>query len=105
MAAVLAGAEAPAGTEDAPDAAEIEQIGMPEAHITHAVDVRAVLDRKRAAMACHESQIGPESWLLQMDDDMFAVAFGTEWFIDPTRPRADGDPFASELLTLDPHGS
>ncbi|HSL56823.1 MAG TPA: PIG-L family deacetylase [Acidimicrobiales bacterium] len=60
---------------------EVElEIGLPEAALTHAVDVRSVLARKRAAMVAHRSQIADDSWFLAMDDDLFATAFGTEWF-------------------------
>src|SRR5690606_32498453 len=38
-----------------------ESFGSPEALITHAVDVASVLDRKRAAMEAHASQIAPDS--------------------------------------------
>ena len=56
------------------------QIGLAEAALTHAVDVRSVLHRKRAAMVAHRSQIADDSWFLAMDDDTFTTAFGTEWF-------------------------
>ncbi|HAZ36041.1 MAG TPA: GlcNAc-PI de-N-acetylase, partial [Acidimicrobiaceae bacterium] len=39
--------------------AESESFGMPDAEITHAIDVSAVIGRKRAAIAAHASQIGP----------------------------------------------
>jgi LmbE family N-acetylglucosaminyl deacetylase len=59
--------------------------------ITTTVDVRAWLDRKRAAMAAHASQIGDDSFFLQMPPDAFAAAFGQEWFIrrgwDPAAPQ------------------
>jgi len=67
--------------------AESESFGMPDAEITHAIDVSAVIDRKRAAIAAHASQIGPESFFLAMPDEQFAMAFGTEWFVDPGSPR------------------
>ena len=41
----------------------------------------SVLDRKRAAMAAHPSQIPAESFFLALPDDAFRRAFGTEWFI------------------------
>ncbi|MFM7537260.1 MAG: PIG-L deacetylase family protein [Acidimicrobiales bacterium] len=55
--------------------------GMPEAELTTMVDVRAALVAKRASMACHRSQITDTSLFLEMPDEAFAVAFGTEWFI------------------------
>jgi len=59
--------------------------------LTLAVDVSAYTAQKRAAMACHRSQITDTSFFLQMPDDLFALAFATEWFIergvDPTGPQ------------------
>ena len=66
-----------------------------EARITTHVDVAAALDRKRAAMAAHPSQIADDSFFLALADDAFRRAFGTEWFI-----RLDDD--AAEPETLDP---
>jgi LmbE family N-acetylglucosaminyl deacetylase len=66
-----------------------EDFGSPEAIITHGVDVTAWLDRKRSSMRAHASQIGEQSFFLAMPDDMFAVAFGTEWFIDRSGTRGE----------------
>jgi LmbE family N-acetylglucosaminyl deacetylase len=55
--------------------------GMAEHELTHAVDVSAYLDHKRASMRCHRSQITDTSFFLEMPDEAFAMAFGTEWFI------------------------
>jgi LmbE family N-acetylglucosaminyl deacetylase len=60
-------------------------MGMPEAELTLAVDVRTQLDAKRAAMRCHRSQIEDTSFFLEMPDDVFATAFGIEWFIEHDR--------------------
>jgi len=56
-------------------------MGMSESEITHAVDVTAHLDAKRESLRCHRSQITDTSFFLEMPDDAFASAFGTEWFI------------------------
>lgn len=64
------------------DRVSMEEFGMPAAELTHAVDVSAALDRKRASLAAHESQITDESFFLAMDDAMFSQSFGTEWFVD-----------------------
>jgi LmbE family N-acetylglucosaminyl deacetylase len=58
-----------------------DTFGTPEAEITTAVDISAYLERKRAAMAAHASQISDTSFFLAMPPDMFAMAFGTEWFV------------------------
>lgn len=55
--------------------------GKPEAELTTAVDVTAYLDVKRAAMRAHASQISEQSFFLAQPDEVFAVSFGTEWFI------------------------
>jgi LmbE family N-acetylglucosaminyl deacetylase len=54
--------------------------GLPEAELTTAIDVRDFVAKKRASMAAHASQITDGSFFLQMPDDVFALAFGTEWF-------------------------
>jgi LmbE family N-acetylglucosaminyl deacetylase len=67
-------------------------MGMPEAELTLAVDVTAHLLAKREAMRCHRSQIADTSFFLEMPDEAFASAFGTEWFIehDRTPPYRSG---------------
>ncbi len=70
--------------------AESDSFGMPDAEITHGVDVTSVLVRKRAAMRAHASQIADDSFFLAMPDEAFAMAFGTEWFVDPDHPRDGG---------------
>lgn len=81
-------------SSDTADGAEIEEfdpngpaddgnpVGTPEAELTLAVDVTAHLAVKRAAIRCHRSQIADTSFFLEMPDEAFAVAFGTEWFIE-----------------------
>jgi LmbE family N-acetylglucosaminyl deacetylase len=56
--------------------------GMSEAEITMAVDVRDQLEAKRASLRCHRSQITDTSFFLEMPEDAFSTAFGTEWFIE-----------------------
>jgi LmbE family N-acetylglucosaminyl deacetylase len=60
--------------------------GSTEDEITMAVDVSAFVEAKRASMACHASQITDQSFFLQMPPDVFSMAFGIEWFIEPGRP-------------------
>lgn len=80
------------------EAAERGEFGSPEALITHAVDVSTVIDTKRAAMAAHRSQIGPDSFFFAMPTEVFASAFGTEWFIALDGERAEGAPFSTSLF-------
>jgi LmbE family N-acetylglucosaminyl deacetylase len=75
-----------ADVPDAPDAAEMDEFGSPEGIITTTVDVREFVDRKRAAMAAHASQIPADSFFMAMPPDAFREAFGYEWFIRRDKP-------------------
>ena len=55
-------------------------IGMPTLLIDLTVDVRAVLDRKRAAMAAHGSQIPETASAMQLPVQAFGAVYGYEWF-------------------------
>jgi LmbE family N-acetylglucosaminyl deacetylase len=80
------------------EAAERGEFGSPEALITHAVDVSAAIETKRAAMAAHRSQIGPDSFFFKMPVEVFTSAFGTEWFIELERERPEGAAFGTSIL-------
>lgn len=61
--------------------------GEPASALTYQVDVTDLVETKRAALACHASQ--PDAaGMLQMPVEIFALAFGTEWFIDVDDPQA-----------------
>jgi LmbE family N-acetylglucosaminyl deacetylase len=77
---------------------DVESLGVPEALITHRIDVSPVIDRKRAAMRAHASQIAEEDFFLRLDDDAFRVAFGVEWYICQGRARPACDPFGTDLF-------
>jgi len=94
------------GIAEAEDLIELEErrqemaetdMGTPASEITHAVDVSDLIDRKKQAMAEHASQITPDSWFMQMPDEVFAAAFGTEWFVQRGASRV-GEPFAGNLF-------
>jgi len=59
-------------------------MGTPEAEIHWHVDVREVLEAKRAALAAHASQ-EDVGWMLEMPTEQFAAIFGDEWYIEPGR--------------------
>ena len=79
-------------------AADRGEFGSPEALITHAIDVSSTIDTKRAAMAAHASQIGPDSFFFKMPYEMFTAAFGTEWFIALGGTRASDEPFVNSII-------
>ena len=69
--------------------------GTPEAELTTAVDVSPYAEVKRAAMRAHASQISEQSFFLALPDELFELAFGTEWFIrvgaEPRHHRTRSD--------------
>ena len=67
--------------EEMPKPEDFENNFSPAELITTRVDVRPYLATKRAALAAHSSQVDETSFFLQMPEELFAVAFGTEWFI------------------------
>jgi LmbE family N-acetylglucosaminyl deacetylase len=77
------------GEDEGPEGAD--DLGQPEAALTHEVDVSDWLPVKRASMRAHASQIAESSFFLAMPEEVFARAFGTEWY---TR-RGVGLPVAS----------
>lgn len=83
---------------DFPDMDAEPEFGMPESRITHALDVTGFIGQKRESMRCHASQIAPDNFFLKMPDDIFASAFGTEWYIEHGRTRAPDAPMSTELL-------
>lgn len=78
--------------------ADAADFGSPEALITHAVDVSEQIEQKRKSMEAHASQISEESFFMKMPPEVFAMAFGTEWFIKMGSSRAPGAAFASDLF-------
>jgi LmbE family N-acetylglucosaminyl deacetylase len=87
----------PAGLPaDAPDPPSLD-LGVDPARITTTVDVSEVVDRKRAALAAHASQLDETSFFLAMPLEAFRAAFRYEWFI-----RRDAAPDTRETSLLDP---
>ncbi|MDN3354496.1 PIG-L family deacetylase [Actinomadura sp. DC4] len=74
-----------------------EDFGTPEAEITTFVDVMPYAERKRKALAAHESQ-GDNIFFLRMSDEVQLQVFGTESFVrvrsDVAAPDKEDDLFA-----------
>jgi LmbE family N-acetylglucosaminyl deacetylase len=68
-------------------------LGVDESRITTIVDVSGVIDRKRAAMAAHASQIPEESFFLALDPGRFLRTFGLEWYIRMDRTPTERESF------------
>jgi LmbE family N-acetylglucosaminyl deacetylase len=75
-----------------------DNFGSPEEVITHAVDVSAHVEQKRASMRAHASQIPDDSFFLAMESEVFVQAFGTEWYIAYGATRAPHDPMHPEIF-------
>jgi LmbE family N-acetylglucosaminyl deacetylase len=80
------------------DVGSSDDFGSAEADITHAIDVSDFVDTKRKSMMAHASQIGDDSFFLKMPADIFAVAFGTEWYTKLGEVRGAGEPFGTDLF-------
>lgn len=71
-------------SDDSPEARERWQRGLAsEARVTTTVDIRAALERKRAALFAHGSQIN-DSWFSKLPAEVAEQAFGYEYFIRVT---------------------
>lgn len=55
--------------------------GVPEATITTAIDVGPWFEQKRAAMRAHGSQIGEESFFLNLPEDLARDVFAQEFYV------------------------
>jgi len=77
---LAAGIASPFGTEPLADPAAMP-FGAPDEEVTTSVDVLPWIDAKRAAMAAHESQIGPDSFFLNVPEGMSDDLFGREHFV------------------------
>jgi hypothetical protein len=66
-----------------PDAGSAAVIRTSDDRITTRVDTSMVTDRRRAALAAHESQLAGTHWL-NMPADIFNALFGEETFVRST---------------------
>lgn len=83
---------------EVPDRPAEPGFGEPESAITHAIDVSGHLETKRRCMKAHASQIADDSFFLAMPDEVFADAFGTEWFIALGATRHREAAFVDDLF-------
>ncbi len=93
------GIEVPLDAEDEATQEVTEpDFGKPEAELTHVVDASGVIDRKRASMMAHASQIGADHFMLSMPPEAFEFVFGSEWFIVDPVPGPDAPAVFTELF-------
>ena len=86
---------------DSPDAPSLD-LGVDPARITTTVDVADVVDRKRAALAAHATQVDETSFFLAMPVEAFRMAFGYEWFIRRGAPPGTRDDNPARVVTVGP---
>ena len=77
---VAFGLASPFGEDEITSPDDLE-FGAAEGEVTTVVDVSDVMERKRAAMAAHRSQIGEESFFLNVPGDLAEDVFGTEEYV------------------------
>ena len=61
-------------------------MGTLEAELTLGVDVSDYTEHKRTAISAHSSQVSDSSFFVQMPPEVFAQAFGNEWYIEHGQP-------------------
>jgi N-acetyl-1-D-myo-inositol-2-amino-2-deoxy-alpha-D-glucopyranoside deacetylase len=76
-------AEAAAAGEasEAGEQPEADDFGRPDAEVTTRVDVRTFIDQKRRSMDCHRTQRQDMGWLLDLPEDLWEMALGTETYV------------------------
>ncbi len=72
------------------DAMDDLRFGTPDEVVTTEVDVEPWLERKRAAMAAHRSQIGEDSFFLNTPDTLIGEVFAVEEFVLEEGQRGEG---------------
>ena len=87
--------------------ADLSSWYTPAAEITHTVDVSSVLDKRKASMAAHATQTtgAPDtvrtlSVFLGLPDDIFAIAFSTEWYVLSQTPGTSGPSLPDSFADL-----
>ena len=89
-----AGLPSPFGEDDL-DGPEAVPFGVDDALVTTEVEVGPWFDQKQAALRAHRSQIGEDSFFLNVPDDLTESFFGVEQFVleegtlGPEQPETD----------------
>jgi LmbE family N-acetylglucosaminyl deacetylase len=96
---LLAQMQAAGDDTSAFDAFDLNRPYPAEEQTTHVLDILHELRVKRAGMAAHKTQFGPDHPLTQMSDDLFCSVFGQEHFIQarPSFRLEPGAPFIGDL--------
>jgi N-acetyl-1-D-myo-inositol-2-amino-2-deoxy-alpha-D-glucopyranoside deacetylase len=77
---------APAGADAGP---VVQEIGVPDELVTTTVDVRGYVGVKRAALACHASQMPTSHFLRRMSDQLAEQLWSREFYsLERSEPQA-----------------
>jgi LmbE family N-acetylglucosaminyl deacetylase len=91
-----AGIDAPGSAPSGADAGlSVPEIGVPDDLVTTTLDVRAYVSLKRAALACHASQMPPSHFLRRMPDALAERLWSYEFFSQERSEVLPGAPGAS----------
>lgn len=85
------------GEDNGPTIEDNPDFGVEEQHLRYQLDVSALAAEKKAAIAAHRSQVGPDSFFLAMPDEAFAQFFGQESYALPG-VRNTGGPEDVDML-------
>ena len=91
------GLASPFGDAPAPSSEEVP-FGVPVADVTTRLDVTPWIARKRGAMAAHASQVGQDSFFLNIPDELWGEVFGTEWYVRAEGPGPTGSEQEDDLV-------
>jgi LmbE family N-acetylglucosaminyl deacetylase len=80
------------------DGTEETTVGLPQSELTTRIEIDAVLDTKREAIAAHASQYPEGSLLHDLPPEAFALGFGVEWF---RQWSSSGAPRSGDLFVDD----
>ncbi len=94
---VGAGLPSPFGEGHLDDVGDLP-FGTDDDVVTTEVDVGPWLERKRAAMAAHRSQIGEDSFFLNAPDTLIGELFAVEQFVLEDGPRGEDTGRESDLF-------
>jgi LmbE family N-acetylglucosaminyl deacetylase len=95
---LAAAAEADSGEAPGPEFDLPDDLGLPEADMTHLLSLTEhELELKRASMLAHPSQIADDHFMVSMSPTSFSHAFGIEWYVSDG-PAAPAGSLAAELF-------
>jgi LmbE family N-acetylglucosaminyl deacetylase len=81
----------PPTEDDLRQAEAFDRLARPDDEITTIVNICPVLDRKVAALACHDSQMRGRQWDDPETRGQLEQMFGTETFVRVEPPPATGE--------------